>query len=28
VVDIVEPRVEEYVRSLLERYDDPFLLEM
>jgi len=28
VVDIVEPRVEEYVRSLLERYDDPVLLEM
>ena len=28
MVDIVEPRVEEYVRSLLERYDDPVLLEM
>jgi caffeoyl-CoA O-methyltransferase len=28
VVDIVEPRVEEYMRSLLERYDDPVLLEM
>jgi caffeoyl-CoA O-methyltransferase len=28
VVDIVEPRAEEYMRSLLERYDDPVLLEM
>jgi predicted O-methyltransferase YrrM len=28
VVDIVEPRVEEYMRSLLERHDDPVLLEM
>ncbi|MFL5767635.1 MAG: O-methyltransferase [Actinomycetota bacterium] len=27
-MDIVEPRVEEYMRSLLERYDDPVLLEM
>ncbi len=28
MVDIVEPRVEEYMRSLLERHDDPVLLEM
>jgi caffeoyl-CoA O-methyltransferase len=28
VADIVDPRVEEYMRSLLERYDDPVLLEM
>jgi caffeoyl-CoA O-methyltransferase len=28
VVDIVDPRVEEYMRSLLERHDDPVLLEM
>jgi len=28
MVDIVDPRVEEYMRSLLERYDDPVLLEM
>jgi hypothetical protein len=28
VIDIVEPRVEDYMRSLLERYDDPVLLEM
>ena len=28
MVDIVEPRVEEYMRSLLERYDEPVLLEM
>jgi caffeoyl-CoA O-methyltransferase len=28
VADIVDPRVEEYRRSLLERYDDPVLLEM
>ena len=28
MADIVEPRVEEYMRSLLVRYDDPVLLEM
>jgi caffeoyl-CoA O-methyltransferase len=28
MVDIVEPHVEEYMRTLLERYDDPVLLEM
>ena len=28
MADIVDPRVEEYMRSLLERYDDPVLLEM
>jgi caffeoyl-CoA O-methyltransferase len=28
MVDIVEPQVEQYMRSLLERYDDPVLLEM
>jgi caffeoyl-CoA O-methyltransferase len=28
MADIVEPRVEEYMRSLLDRYDDPVLLEM
>jgi predicted O-methyltransferase YrrM len=27
-VDIVDPRVEDYMRSLLTRYDDPVLLEM
>jgi predicted O-methyltransferase YrrM len=27
-VDIVEPRVEDYMRSLLTRYDEPVLLEM
>jgi predicted O-methyltransferase YrrM len=27
-VDIVDPRVESYMRSLLDRYDDPVLLEM
>jgi predicted O-methyltransferase YrrM len=27
-VDIVDPRVEAYMRSLLDRYDDPVLLEM
>jgi len=27
-VDIVDPRVEDYMRSLLERYDEPVLLEM
>jgi predicted O-methyltransferase YrrM len=27
-VDIVDPRVEEYMRSLLTRYDEPVLLEM
>jgi predicted O-methyltransferase YrrM len=27
-VDIVDPRIEEYMRSLLERYDEPVLLEM
>jgi predicted O-methyltransferase YrrM len=27
-VDIVEPRVEEYMRSLVSRHDDPVLLEM
>jgi caffeoyl-CoA O-methyltransferase len=27
-VDIVEPRVEEYMRSLLSRHDEPVLLEM
>jgi len=27
-VDIVDPRVEEYMRSLLVRYDEPTLLEM
>jgi caffeoyl-CoA O-methyltransferase len=27
-VDIVDPRVEEYMRSLLVRYDEPALLEM
>jgi caffeoyl-CoA O-methyltransferase len=27
-MDIVNPRVEEYMRSLLDRYDDPVLLEM
>jgi caffeoyl-CoA O-methyltransferase len=28
MVDIVEPHVEEYMRTLLERHDDPVLLEM
>jgi caffeoyl-CoA O-methyltransferase len=28
MVDIVEPHVEQYMRTLLERYDDPVLLEM
>jgi predicted O-methyltransferase YrrM len=27
-VDIVDPRIEEYMRSLLERHDEPVLLEM
>jgi predicted O-methyltransferase YrrM len=27
-VDIVDPRVEDYMRSLLTRYDEPVLLEM
>ena len=27
-MDIVDPRVEEYMRSLLSRYDEPVLLEM
>jgi predicted O-methyltransferase YrrM len=27
-VDIVDPRVEDYMRSLLSRYDEPVLLEM
>jgi predicted O-methyltransferase YrrM len=27
-VDIVDPRVEDYMRSLLRRYDEPVLLEM
>jgi predicted O-methyltransferase YrrM len=27
-VDIVDPRIEEYMRSLLARYDEPVLLEM
>jgi predicted O-methyltransferase YrrM len=27
-VDIVDPRVEDYMRSLLKRYDEPVLLEM
>jgi predicted O-methyltransferase YrrM len=27
-VDIVDPRIEDYMRSLLERYDEPVLLEM
>jgi predicted O-methyltransferase YrrM len=27
-VDIVDPRIEEYMRSLLTRYDEPVLLEM
>jgi predicted O-methyltransferase YrrM len=27
-VDIVDPRVEDYMRSLLTRYDEPILLEM
>jgi predicted O-methyltransferase YrrM len=27
-VDIVDPRVESYMRSLLDRYDEPVLLEM
>ncbi len=27
-MDIVDPRVEGYMRSLLDRYDDPVLLEM
>jgi caffeoyl-CoA O-methyltransferase len=27
-VDIVDPRVEDYMRSLLARYDEPVLLEM
>jgi predicted O-methyltransferase YrrM len=27
-MDIVNPQIEEYMRSLLERYDDPVLLEM
>ncbi len=27
-MDIVEPRVEEYMRSLVSRHDDPVLLEM
>jgi predicted O-methyltransferase YrrM len=27
-VDIVDPRVEDYMRSLLVRYDEPVLLEM
>jgi predicted O-methyltransferase YrrM len=27
-MDIVDPRVEDYMRSLLERYDEPVLLEM
>jgi caffeoyl-CoA O-methyltransferase len=27
-VDIVNPRVEDYMRSLLDRYDEPVLLEM
>ncbi|MFL5737128.1 MAG: O-methyltransferase [Actinomycetota bacterium] len=28
MVDIVEPHAEEYMRTLLERHDDPVLLEM
>ena len=27
-MDIVDPRVEDYMRSLLARYDEPVLLEM
>jgi hypothetical protein len=27
-VDIVDPRVEDYMRTLLTRYDEPVLLEM
>ena len=27
-MDIVDPRVEDYMRSLLDRYDEPVLLEM
>src|SRR5918911_3402710 len=27
-MDIVNPQVEDYMRSLLDRYDDPVLLEM
>lgn len=27
-MDVVDPRIEEYLRSLLERYDEPTLLEM
>jgi predicted O-methyltransferase YrrM len=27
-VDIVNPQIEDYMRSLLDRYDDPVLLEM
>lgn len=27
-MDIVDPRIEEYMRSLLERHDEPVLLEM
>ena len=27
-MDIVDPRVEDYMRSLLTRYDEPVLLEM
>jgi caffeoyl-CoA O-methyltransferase len=27
-VEIVDPRIEEYMRSLLKRYDEPVLLEM
>ena len=27
-MDIVDPRIEDYMRSLLGRYDEPVLLEM